>query len=113
MKLPNKVKIGNHTVSIEERSREEIDNSYGRYRDRDLKIEIDKSLAPSMKAATLVHELLHVCFLRAAIGQVMSTKYKDFSGDDEETIVRALEEPVSYMIGHNPKLIAYLQENIE
>jgi hypothetical protein len=57
MKIPNKLKIGGHTYTVEQKS--ELENM-GETHYKKCKILIDSTMSQSNKEATLIHEAFHV-----------------------------------------------------
>jgi len=60
MVIPKLLKIGAHTIKIVQKDHwEGSDEESGRFDNESLEIWIKSSLAPTVKEATLIHEILH------------------------------------------------------
>ena len=96
-RLPKSVKIGGHTIQIEQSTTLDC---MGQYERSKALISVDKSLAPSQKAATILHEVLHV---------IIAETHPTMSESLEEKLVTTLETGLFAFIKDNPKLIRYME----
>jgi hypothetical protein len=110
-KPPKKVIVGPHTYVITDdpsklhkESHQIGDTLYG-ITDVDVTtIYVDKKLAPSQLADTVLHELIHAMTattgLDVDLGKIL-----------DESVARRLSPALLDMLRRNPKLVAYLTEN--
>ena len=103
MKLPSTVKLGGHTIEVQET---ETEDWYGRYHRAGLLIEIRKDQSPSQKAASLLHELLHAIWGESDLP-------KKFNENGEEEVVTVFEGGLYDLIRNNPKFIEYIRRGGE
>lgn len=72
----------------------------------------NRPLNPQQNAETLVHELLHVCYVSTSLPHVVGEDDKD-KAELEETVVDGLAPAVLSLIVDNPELITRIQEEYE
>jgi Zn-dependent peptidase ImmA (M78 family) len=97
MVLKMKIKLINRDIDVDLNWSSKTDDAYGNAIMKELKIVVDKGLAPDEKRRTLMHELLH--FLDAG----------NLGLDPlSETKIEALSSEILYFIKHNKKIIKYL-----
>jgi Zn-dependent peptidase ImmA (M78 family) len=96
-RLPKTVKVGGHTISVEQ-----VKNldSMGEYHRGKSTIYINKEISYQQKAATLLHEILHV---------ILGEQVPDMKMEKEEPLVTALEVGLFAFIKDNPKVVRYLE----
>ena len=99
MRLPKSIKVGFRHVPVSARKFSDP-AEYGAYHVHEDRIEINRALAPNMRAMVLVHEVLHAMF---------ATAMPAVDDEVEETIIRALTPQIVAWIRDNPKLIEVLQ----
>lgn len=97
-KLPKTVKIGGHTISITQKSGLE---NMGEYEREKGLITLEKDMDQSQKAATLLHEILHV---------ILTEMHPKLPAQTEEGVVTALEVGLFAFIKDNPKVVRYLED---
>lgn len=66
-------------------------------------IHIDQNNSPEVRANTLLHEIMHVCWSMAALNDE----------DKEERIVTALANGLSQVIRDNPDAAAYIIDGLK
>lgn len=99
MRLPKSVKVGFRSVPIATRKFSDP-AEYGCYHTHGDRIEINRALAPNLRAMILVHEILHAMF---------ATAMPQVDDEVEETIIRALTPQIVALIRDNPRLIEALK----
>lgn len=112
--LPGHVKIGAHTYVLKYLPPEEMDPltpssfalnaeigrhyvHYGSMYPGELLIEINKEIAPSMMAETIIHEILHAIVELAGLSRQLKL-------GREETIVQAIGHMLTQVLRDNPKV---------
>ncbi len=99
MRLPKSIKVGFRSVPVTSRRFSDA-SVYGQYHVHEDRIDINRALAPNMRAMVLVHEVLHAMF---------ATAMPAVDDETEETIIRALTPQIVGWIRDNPKLIEALK----
>lgn len=109
--LPKAMRIGSFVVKIKEVA--DVDatapalkegKAYAAYNDKDLLIEVDKTMVPKQKASSVVHEALHCGFGQAGL-------HMDFNANQEEHFIRRIEPYVYSIIRDNPAFVKYIQQS--
>lgn len=98
MPLPKTVKVGGHRIKI--RPNNNIKH-YGQYDRQAGEIQVRTNTSPSQVAATLLHEILHACFMEQGlhVGPLKA---------HEEKIVTALETLLYQVFVDNPSVMKFI-----
>ena len=113
MKMPSSVKVGTQIFTISEHTRKEDallnDGNYGYTQDQHNRIVIDKDMAKSKKQTTVMHEVLHACWM------VWDTSVRPKDDDTFETwehyFIGVYEGGLLLLLKENPELSAWLLED--
>lgn len=97
MSLPKSIQVGPYTLTIEERTGDELGTFHGESQ----RIEVSPHQGADSQADTVLHEVLHACFHVAGLR-------KDFPEPKEERLVSALSSLLLDTLRRNPQLVAYL-----
>ena len=103
--LPAKITIGAHvfTIDLSEEARQLLqeDEARGDTRADRALIRVAHTLAPSILAEVIVHEVLHGAWMQTPLRM-------RFDHDQQEEIVTALAPLVLTLVRSNPTLVAFL-----
>lgn len=112
-KLPSKVNIFTHNVSIDylsESEDKELEGKHGYYHHYKLKIVIDSDLAPDLQKSTLLHEIMHACLSIGNVPVYPENIGAAISEDDwNHRAIYTLENSLMYVIKNNKEIIDYLR----
>lgn len=101
MKIPKTIRANGYDISIAE---VKTDKYQGQYDNKKKHIDIAAGYTDASKAASLLHELLHVGFATTEL-------YRVIAHADEEVIVTNLETFLFGVLRDNPKLVEYIQKS--
>lgn len=106
--FPKMIKVGPLKLTCKEVDGETCDapgiknGAYAAYSDWSLVMEINEEMCHQQKAMSGVHEAMHCAFKQAGLT-------RDFSSEQEESIVRRLEPFIYSLIKDNPEFVKYVQ----
>lgn len=104
--FPTKVKIGPHRYTIHLEDTIESDGSIGTFLEERGEIHIKSGLSTTLTGETLLHELLHACFVGLGVDGTFGTT-------DEEVIAAVSAYNLAQIFQDNPSVIKWLLKALE
>ncbi len=112
MRLPRKVIVAPHIMSIQyddDNRLKEIDDLNGLCDFDTGRIWIQRKQTPIMERDTVLHEVLHALLDQTGAKR----RFKEVGTDFEEEMVVELTPRILQVLRDNPRLVAYLTEEVE